>query len=112
MYLRITKLIDDNNSNIILLLYYRNDSFWIGFGIFYYLLIFCLFMLRYRTVWYCRGLKVSLVSLGTEFVFISFFNARNFFNKLFKEEANVLLKKSPICTTQVSFIFYGIFSIV
>ena len=69
-------------------------------------------MLHYRTVWHCRGLRVSLVSLGTEFVFISFFNTHNFFNKLFKEEANVVLKNSTICTTQLSFIFYGIFSTV
>ena len=69
-------------------------------------------MLHYRTVWHRRGLKVSLVSLGTEFVFISFFNTHNFFNKLFKEEANVVLKKSAICTSQLSFIFYGIFSVV
>ena len=69
-------------------------------------------MLHYRTVWHCGGLRVSLVSLGTEFVFISFFNTHNFFNKLFKEEVNVVLKKSAICTTQLSFIFYGIFSTV
>ena len=69
-------------------------------------------MLHYRTVWHCGGLRVSIVSLGTEFVFISFFNTHNFFNKLFKEEAKVVLKKSAICTTELSFIFYGIFSTV
>ena len=69
-------------------------------------------MLHYRTVWHCGGLRVSLVSLGTEFVFISFFNTHNFFNKLFKEEASVALKNSAICTTHLSFIFYGIFSTV